>query len=354
MTALTNWKKGTGSTYSFNEDGERIKTTPSGAPTTYGYNQAGDLTSVERPEEGKTAAIKDTYAFNGDGLRVSETISGTTNYLAWDLAEGLPSILSNGTYSYIYGPGGLPIEQINGEGKAYYLHHDEQGSTRLLTGSTGKTEATMTYSPYGSETGSTGSITTRLGYDGQYTSPDSGLIYMQARVYDPATAQFLTVDPLVASTQTPYAYVGDSPLNYRDRRGLGWEEVLEPSIPCPWCEAQAGIEEALEGPYHAVQHGAEALYNELAVEELGEPVEQGSRSIECDRIPTGSKPPPEAYRELEKETGLGRRALRNALHKIKEGALLKGKENTRIDSEGNVYDEETGEYIGNIIDEAHG
>jgi hypothetical protein len=29
------------------------------------------------------------------------------------------------------------IEQINGEGTPTYLHHDQQGSTRLLTGSTG-------------------------------------------------------------------------------------------------------------------------------------------------------------------------------------------------------------------------
>ncbi len=29
------------------------------------------------------------------------------------MAEELPLILSDGTNSYIYGPGGLPIEQIN-------------------------------------------------------------------------------------------------------------------------------------------------------------------------------------------------------------------------------------------------
>lgn len=30
---------------------------------------------------------------------------------------------------------------------------------------------------------------------GQYTSTDTGLIYFRARVYDPATAQFLSNDP---------------------------------------------------------------------------------------------------------------------------------------------------------------
>jgi hypothetical protein len=39
----------------------------------------------------------------------------------------------------------MTVEQINSAGKALYLHHDQQGSTRMLTGSTGKSEATMTY-----------------------------------------------------------------------------------------------------------------------------------------------------------------------------------------------------------------
>jgi hypothetical protein len=59
-----------------------------------------------------------------------------------------------------------------------YLHHDQQGSTRLLTSTAGKTEATMTYDAYGNTLGTSGSATTQLGYDGQYTSSDSGLIYL--------------------------------------------------------------------------------------------------------------------------------------------------------------------------------
>jgi RHS repeat-associated protein len=62
-------------------------------------------------------------------------------------------------------------------------------------------------------------VTTPLGYDGQYTSSDTGLIYLRARVYDPATAQFLTVDPLAAITRAPYIYTNDNPLNYFDPSG---------------------------------------------------------------------------------------------------------------------------------------
>jgi hypothetical protein len=80
------------------------------------------------------------------------------------------SLVAADDNSYIYGPGGLPVEQINNStSTVLYLHHDQQGSTRLLTGSTGKPEATFTYDAYGNFTGHTGTATTPLGYDGQYT-----------------------------------------------------------------------------------------------------------------------------------------------------------------------------------------
>ena len=69
-----------------------------------------------------------------------------------------------------------------------------------------------------------GAATTSLGYDAQYTSADTGLVYMRARVYDPATAQFLSVDPLEALTGEPYSYTADNPLNASDPSGLDFLE----------------------------------------------------------------------------------------------------------------------------------
>ena len=65
----------------------------------------------------------------------------------------------------------------------------------------------------------TGTLTP-FGYAGQYTDSEAGLQYPLPRYYDPATQQFLTVDPLLAQTDQAYAYAGGSPTNATDPSGL--------------------------------------------------------------------------------------------------------------------------------------
>jgi len=89
----------------------------------------------------------------------------------------------------------------------------------MLTGSTGKNEGAATYDAYGNATATTGTATTPLLYDAQYTSADTGLIYLRARTLDPKTAGFLTVDPELLSTGEAYTYAKDNPLNLGDPGG---------------------------------------------------------------------------------------------------------------------------------------
>jgi RHS repeat-associated protein len=160
-----------------------------------------------------------TYAYDGDGLRMSKTVSGITSRFSWDVAEGLPLLLVDGTTSYVYGPSGLPLEQVGPSGTLYY-YQDQLGDTRALATSAGTVTATYTYDSYGRLTGSTGSAPNPFGYAGQYKDAESGLIYLRARYYDPTTGQFLSRDPLVAITQSAYGYAADNPLDATDPSGL--------------------------------------------------------------------------------------------------------------------------------------
>jgi RHS repeat-associated protein len=209
-TTIANWA------LSYNANGDRSGQTDSvsGQSMGYGYDQEDRLTSFSTG--GSTVA---TYAYNGDGLRMSKTVSGTTTHQVWDLAEGMPLLIQDGSTKYATGPGGLPVEQQNGSQQVYY-EQDQLGSTRGLLDSTGTTLASFTYGPFGELRSSMGTTTTPFGYAGQYTDAESGLQYLRARYYDPSMAQFLTKDPLSSSTQTPYAYAGNTPVNAADPTGL--------------------------------------------------------------------------------------------------------------------------------------
>jgi RHS repeat-associated protein len=83
-----------------------------------------------------------------------------------------------------------------------------------------------------SGTTATTGTATPVGYAGAYAEPGTGLIYLINRYYDPATAQFLSVDPAVALTQQPYSYAGDDPVNEVDPNGLSGGAPL--SGECEW------------------------------------------------------------------------------------------------------------------------
>jgi RHS repeat-associated protein len=183
-----------------------------GPASSLGYDQANRLVSY--------SGIA-TYAYNGDGLRMPKAINGATANFAWDQSGSLPLVLTSGAVNYIYGPGDQPIEQVSGT-TVTYLQADQQGSVRLLTSSTGTVVGTYSYTPYGQPIRHTGTVATALEYDGQYTDAESGFIYLQARYYEPGTSQFLTVDPAVNLTNSPYAYASDNPVNAADPTGLTW------------------------------------------------------------------------------------------------------------------------------------
>lgn len=54
------------------------------------------------------------------------------------------------------------------------------------------------------------------------SDPETGLIYLRNRYYDPTTAQFITPDPPFAITGSRYGYAGNDPINNDDPNGLSW------------------------------------------------------------------------------------------------------------------------------------
>ena len=122
---------------------------------------------------------------------------------------------------YIYGPSGVPIEQVSETtGAPTYLYTDQLGSVVMEAVQSGNIVGTQSYSPYCSLASSTGTDPTPFGFAGGYTDA-TGLIYLINRYYDPMIGQFLSVDPLLGLTGTAYSYAQDDPINVTDPTGCG-------------------------------------------------------------------------------------------------------------------------------------
>ncbi|HEU5371377.1 MAG TPA: RHS repeat-associated core domain-containing protein [Gaiellaceae bacterium] len=225
--------------------------TQTSSTSTYSYDQANRLTATTTPSG------TSSYSYDGDGLRATATTGGSTKHFAWDLSGNLPLLLSDGSTSYLYDDTGSPIEQLDSSGTPLYYQHDQLGSTRLLTDQNGTSAATYVYDAYGNLSSHTGAADTPLRWNGQYQDGSSGLYYLRARYYDPATGQFISRDPISPITKAPYAYVGGDPLNTLDVDGLccGWltDNPVTNTLTSAYHGAESGFHAA--APYISVGAG---------------------------------------------------------------------------------------------------
>jgi RHS repeat-associated protein len=205
----------TSASFSYDNKGERTSGgLPGAATATYGYDQAGELDTVD------VGTAHTSYAYDGSGLRAAKTTASGTRFFTWDsVTGGAPLLLDDGGDLYLYGPDDAPLERVSADGDALWIHHDQNLSTRVLTDAAGSVVGTASYTATGAPTSTTG-VTIPLGFNGQYTDAESGFIYLRARYYDPATAQFITVDPADEMTGMPYEYAADDPLDLSDASGL--------------------------------------------------------------------------------------------------------------------------------------
>jgi len=107
-------------------------------------------------------------------------------------------------------------------GTVTYVYTDLQGTPLAEADVSGNITATFDYAPYGSQ--ALGSPPNGPGYTGHVNDPDTGLVYMQARYYDPSVGRFLSTDPVGPSTGNPfnfnrYNYANNNPIVNMDPDG---------------------------------------------------------------------------------------------------------------------------------------
>ena len=217
-------------TYAYDNSSRLTTVTPPspGTPITYTSDNNGNLTargadtfswdSEDRMTSASVGGVASSFDYRGDGLRNSRTTGGATTTFTWDVAAGLPVILDDGA-QYVYGAG--LVAQVSGANTYYYLA-DGLGSVMATVDGSGTLANAYTYDAYGKTTSATGSQANDFQFAGQQTDA-TGLQYLRARYYDPATGGFLSRDPLADSpgwSSNPFTYAGGSPTARSDPSGL--------------------------------------------------------------------------------------------------------------------------------------
>jgi RHS repeat-associated protein len=258
---LTNW------TYTYDSIGRltrAVNTADAGQTADYGYDAQGRLTS--RTGVGSytygdaahvhavTAAGSNTYAYDANGNltagagrtltygldhRVASiTRSGATTTFTYNaLGQRVKKVGSAGTVRYVggihedrggavtkyYFAGAARVAKRDANGNAY-LHADHLGSTRLVTNASGTEVKRYEYAPWGNVIGESGSRPESHRFTGHEADDETGLMFFQARYYDPALGRFLQADAFLPDANAPqaldlYAYANNSPSNYVDPSG---------------------------------------------------------------------------------------------------------------------------------------
>jgi RHS repeat-associated protein len=154
--------------------------------------------------------VTESYTYDADGRRVTKTRNGVTTWYLEGLWEETSDGLSRKAY---YALNGAPVavrELVNQQ--VAYLHSDHLGSVSVTTNTSGVVTDRQYFDPWGSRLSGTVGATPR-NFTGQYLD-DTGLLFYNARYYDPVIGRFISADSVVPGggplTLAPYDEVATS------------------------------------------------------------------------------------------------------------------------------------------------
>lgn len=161
--------------------------------------------------------------YNGEGLRVKKIVNGTaTNYL-YEFDKVVLETDVNGVQvgRNVYGLN--LISRKVGIDTLYYIYNGHSDVVALLD-INGSTVVSYYYDAFGNIIDQTGTANNSITYAGYQYDPQTGLYYLNARMYDPVTARFLQEDSYKGQYDDPlslnlYTYCHNEPLMYSDPTG---------------------------------------------------------------------------------------------------------------------------------------
>ena len=250
-----------------------------------------------------------TLAYDGDQQRIRKTTPEAETLYLGDLYQRVTTVAPASTAHayYIHAPERVVAVVTLGGPQAgtLYVHVDHLGSVDALTDASGGVVEHRSYDPFGQRRNpvwgqpvpATFASTTTVGFTGQESDDELGLVNFKGRMYDPAVGRFLTTDPIVGEpwsgqSWNPYSYVVNNPLNYVDPSGFAPDYIDSNGVsiyskpleypPCDGPKCGDPPPKEVKGTREAVQVGA-----------VTRPVDVGTTgSSSAAAPPQATTPPP--------------------------------------------------------------
>ncbi|WP_165989747.1 RHS repeat-associated core domain-containing protein [Streptomyces sp. YIM 98790] len=192
--------------------------TPDGEHWAYEYDPVGRRIAKQRLTGDGTPDMR--IVFTWDGHRLAEQVTDSGHVTSWDYAPGTHRPLTQldrgpaqaevdaRFHAIVTDLTGAPAELIAPDGTiAWHLRTTLWGMPLTGGGS-------------GDGPGGDGPVDCPLRFAGQYADPETGWHYNFHRYYDPATARFVTPDPLGLDAAPNHYSYGPNPLWWLDPLGL--------------------------------------------------------------------------------------------------------------------------------------
>lgn len=222
--------------FAWTPDGKLLQRVERSGTTQFVYDDFGALRRVKLANGRE---IK--YVVDADGRRVGrETAGKVTGYLygldgsvAAEM-DGAGKIISRFVYDHLD-----HLAIVERSGTIYGVITDQLGSPRLILDSrTGAVTEQVIYDAWGNVTQDSAPGFLPIGFAGGLRDPDTGLIRLGARDYDPTTGRWTAADPIrfAGGDANLYRYAASDPVNRVDRSGLD-----SAGIPMPLGPPDKGI-----------------------------------------------------------------------------------------------------------------
>ena len=225
-------EKGTGTnlTYSYDENGNQTGIT--GTSGGSNVNKTFTYTPEDMLETYTEGTVSQTNLYDGEGQRVQKKEgSNVTNYF-YQEGSVLYTTDANGNlkaFNLLNEDDAFGTARKSETAEDYYLYTDDlkRSTVNVLDSSAGKV-ASYWYNDFGEVTESKASSYSSFNNEQQYTGAvyddSTGLLYLNARFYDPQTGRFISRDTYRgeqddAGTWHLYLYCANNPVNYVDPSG---------------------------------------------------------------------------------------------------------------------------------------